>query len=96
MKPDGRVSRRRIDMKRSLAILAITSALIFPALAEDAPKSTDPVRTTPIENKLSADSAHMQGQMNGLLDARDSVQVKIDALQKKIDATNSTSEKLKK
>lgn len=83
-------------MKRSLAILAITSALAFPAFAEDAPKPTEPVRTTPIENKLTTDTAHMQGQMNGYLDTRDALQLKIDALQKKIDSATSTSEKLKK
>jgi hypothetical protein len=83
-------------MKRSLIALALTSALIIPAFAEDAAKPTEPVRTTPIENKLTTDTAHMQGQMNGLLDIRDAVQVKIDALQKKIDTATSTSEKLKK
>ena len=83
-------------MKRSLIALALSSALIVPAFAEDAAKPTEPVRTTPIENKLTTDTAHMQGQMNGLLDIRDAVQVKIDALQKKIDTATSTSEKLKK
>jgi|HubBroStandDraft_2_1064218.scaffolds.fasta_scaffold874694_1 hypothetical protein len=83
-------------MKRSLIALALSSALIIPAFAEDAAKPTEPVRTTPIENKLTTDTAHMQGQMNGLLDIRDAVQVKIDALQKKIDTATSTSEKLKK
>jgi hypothetical protein len=83
-------------MKRSLIALALTSALICPAFGEEAAKPTEPVRTSPIENKLSTDSVHLQGQMNGLLDARDSVQAKIDALQKKIDAARGTSEKLKK
>jgi hypothetical protein len=83
-------------MERFLIALALVSAVAFPAFAEDAPKPTEPVRTTPIENKLTTDTAHMQGQMNGLLDARDSVQAKIDALQKKIDAATSTSEKFKK
>lgn len=83
-------------MKRSLIALALSSALIIPAFADDAAKPTEPVRTTPIENKLTTDTAHMQGQMNGLLDIRDAVQVKIDALQKKIDTATSTSEKLKK
>jgi hypothetical protein len=54
-------------MKRSLIALALSSALIIPAFAEDAAKPTEPVRTTTIENKLTTDTAHMQGQMNGLL-----------------------------
>jgi hypothetical protein len=83
-------------MKHLIAIAAITSALSFSVSAQPAPKQNEPTRTSPIEQKLTIDAAKLQAQMNVLLDIRDNVNARITVLQKKLDESTSTSEKLRK